>query len=116
MATEHAAAPQSLDKTIAECKIKPAHRNPELIIDREHDICSPPLAGTVFISKLQRRGSPCDEMRGVLVDLVENSCADEPNGSVARSLGVIVVECLCVFRGRIRQIIFGGRLGRTIMH
>ena len=101
MASEDTAAPQSLDKTIAERKIEAAHGHPELIIDREQDICPPALAGHVFVSKLKRRGSPCDEMRGGLVDLVENSCADELNDSVAGSLGVIV-ECLRAFRGMIR--------------
>ena len=101
MACEHAAAPQSLDETMNERKIEPAHRNPELIIDREHDICPVSHAGNVFISNLKRRGSSCDEMRRGLVDLVENSSVDEPNGSIAASLGVIV-ECLCVFRGQMR--------------
>ena len=35
------------------------------------------FAGHVFISKLKRRRSSCNEMRGGLVDLVENSRADE---------------------------------------
>src|SRR5215831_6194421 len=101
MANEHAAAPQSLDKTIGERKIEPAHGHPQVIIDCEQDICPAAIAGKVFISKLKRRRSPCNKMRGRLVDLVENSRADEPNNSVAGSLGVIV-ESLCAFRGLIR--------------